>query len=164
MFEGKKNMGAKTYLFPTPIVLCGTYDKEGRANLATLAWAGICCSEPPAVQISVRPERHTHAAIIANREFTVCVPSSDQAAITDFCGMSSGREIDKLEQAGLTSVRGEFVNAPVVREFPVCLECRLIATLELGTHDLFVGEVLASWVDENISTKKARRTCPSCRR
>jgi flavin reductase (DIM6/NTAB) family NADH-FMN oxidoreductase RutF len=148
VFQGKKNMGARTYLFPTPIVLCGTYDKDGNANLAALAWAGVCCSEPPAVQISVRPERHTHAAIVANREFTVCLPSSDQAAIADFCGMVSGRSVDKLGRAGITSERGEFVNAPVIREFPVCLECRLIGTLALGSHDLFVGEVLASWIEE----------------
>jgi flavin reductase (DIM6/NTAB) family NADH-FMN oxidoreductase RutF len=147
-------MGPKPYLVPTPIVLCGTYDKNGRADLATLAWAGICCSEPPAIQISVRTERYTHEAIIANKEYTVCIPSSDQSAIADYCGMVSGRGANKLERAGISSVRGEFVNAPVIKEFPVCLECRLIGSLELGTHDLFVGEVLASWVDEKFLDAK----------
>ena len=147
MFEGKKNMGAKTFLFPTPIVLCGTYGKNGRANLATLAWAGICNSEPPAVQISVRPSRYTHEAISEKREFTVCVPSSSQSKIADFCGLVSGRDVDKLASAGLTAEKGQFTDAPVVAEFPVCMECKLMASLKLGSHDLFVGEVVAAWVD-----------------
>ncbi|MDR1651425.1 MAG: flavin reductase family protein [Synergistaceae bacterium] len=145
---GKRNTGAVAAIMPTPIVLCGTYDAEGKANLATLAWAGICSSDPPAVQISVRPERYTHAALVARREFTVCVPGSSQAEIADFCGMVSGKNTDKLAAANLTSSRGQFVNAPVIREFPVCMECRLIGRLDIGSHDLFVGEVLASWVDE----------------
>ncbi|MDR1132531.1 MAG: flavin reductase family protein [Synergistaceae bacterium] len=147
MFEGKKNMGAKTFLFPTPIVLCGTYGKNGRANLAALAWAGICCSEPPAVQISVRPSRYTHEAILDKREFTVCVPSSSQSKIADFCGLVSGRDVDKLASAGLTAMKGQFTDAPVVAEFPVCMECKLIGSLKLGSHDLFVGEVAAAWID-----------------
>jgi flavin reductase (DIM6/NTAB) family NADH-FMN oxidoreductase RutF len=96
----------------------------------------------------VRRERHTYAAIIDRKAFTVCLPSSDQAVIADFCGMASGRNTDKLERASLTAKRGQFVDAPVVAEFPVCLECRMIHRLEIGSHDLFVGEVLASWVDE----------------
>ncbi|MDR3164857.1 MAG: flavin reductase family protein [Synergistaceae bacterium] len=147
MFEGKKNMGATTFLFPTPIVLCGTYGKNGRANLATLAWTGICNSEPPAVQISVRPSRYTHETILDKREFTVCVPSSSQSKIADFCGLVSGRDVDKPASAGLATTKGQFTNAPLVAEFPVCMECRLIASLELGSHDLFVGEVVAAWVD-----------------
>jgi flavin reductase (DIM6/NTAB) family NADH-FMN oxidoreductase RutF len=82
------------------------------------------------------------------KAFTVCLPSSDQAVIADFCGMASGRDTDKLERAGLTAKRGQFADAPVVAEFPVCLECRMIHKLEIGSHDLFVGEVLASWVNE----------------
>ncbi|MDR3281396.1 MAG: flavin reductase family protein [Synergistaceae bacterium] len=148
MFEGKRDVGAVASVFPTPIALCGTYDSAGKANLATLAWAGVCCSEPPSVQISVRPSRHTHAAIIERREFTVSIPASSQADIADYCGMASGKNVDKLAAAGLDSIRGKFVNAPVVRQFPICMECRLTHRLEVGSHDLFVGEVLASWIDE----------------
>jgi flavin reductase (DIM6/NTAB) family NADH-FMN oxidoreductase RutF len=149
MFEGKKNFGAVSRLCPAPIVLCGTYDAQGRANLATLAWAGVCCSEPPAVQISIRSQRHTYGAIIEKECFTVNIPSSRQAAEVDFCGITSGRSTDKFEASGLTPRRGEIVDAPIVDEFPICLECRLLHRLELGTHDLFVGEVLASWVRDD---------------
>jgi flavin reductase (DIM6/NTAB) family NADH-FMN oxidoreductase RutF len=145
MFSGKKNLGAGNFLFPTPLVLCGTYDSDGRPNLAALAWAGLCCSVPPAIQISVRPERHTHAAILSKEEFTVCVPSARQAEQADFCGMTSGRDLDKFAKTGLTPMRGEFVDAPVVDEFPLCLECRLLHRFELGSHDMFVGKILASW-------------------
>jgi flavin reductase (DIM6/NTAB) family NADH-FMN oxidoreductase RutF len=130
------------------VVLCGTYDSEGKANLATLAWAGVCCSEPPAIQLSIRHARHTYAAILDKKEFTISLPTAAQADIADFCGITSGRDVDKLNVAGLTAERGQFVNAPVVGEFPVCLECRLLHRLEIGSHDLFVGEVLASWADE----------------
>jgi flavin reductase (DIM6/NTAB) family NADH-FMN oxidoreductase RutF len=112
-----------------------------------LAWAGICCSEPPAVQISVRPSRYTHEAISDKREFTVCVPSSTQSKIADFCGLVSGRDVDKLASAGLTAMKGQFTDAPVVAEFPVCMECKLIGSLKLGSHGLFVGEVAAVWID-----------------
>jgi flavin reductase (DIM6/NTAB) family NADH-FMN oxidoreductase RutF len=147
MFEGKKNAGAKIFLFPTPIVLCGTYGKNGRANLATLAWAGVCNSEPPAVQISVRPSRYTHEAILDKREFTVCVPSASQSKIVDFCGLVSGRDVDKLASADLTAAKGQFTDAPIIAEFPVCMECKLMGFMGLGSHDLFVGEVVAAWID-----------------
>ncbi|MDR1917052.1 MAG: flavin reductase family protein [Synergistaceae bacterium] len=149
MFKGKKNMGAGSFLYPTPLVLCGTYDSSGRPNLATLAWAGICCSEPPAVQISIRKQRHTYSSIIEKKEFTVNIPSIKHTAEADFCGMASGRSVDKFDRARLTPLHGQFVDAPIVDEFPFCLECRLLHTFIIGSHDIFIGEILASWVRED---------------
>ena len=146
---GKKNIGAFTSLYPTPIVLCGTYDTEGKPNVATLAWVGVCCSAPPAIQISIRKNRHTHKAIVERKAFTVNIPSARQAETADYCGLVSGSKIDKFTTAGLTPKRGEFVDAPIVDEFPVCMECRLLYVLEIGSHDLFVGEIVASWVNES---------------
>ena len=146
--HGKKNMGAIPSLYPTPLVLCGTYDADGRPNVATVAWAGICCGTPPAIQVSLRKSRHTYAAIAARRAFTVNIPSTRQAEQADFCGIASGKNTDKFGQARLTPRRGEFVDAPLVQEFPVCMECRLLHTIEIGSHDLFVGEIVASWVAE----------------
>ncbi|MDR3331812.1 MAG: flavin reductase family protein [Synergistaceae bacterium] len=146
---GKKNIGASVALCPTPLALCGTYDAGGKPNLATLAWVGVCCSTPPAVQISLQRPRYTYEAILDKREFTVNIPSEKQAKAADFCGLVSGRSVDKFASAGLTQRRGEFVNAPVVNEFPICMECRVINVLELGSHVLFVGEILASWVSED---------------
>ncbi|MDR1886084.1 MAG: flavin reductase family protein [Synergistaceae bacterium] len=146
---GKKNIGAEIAFCATPIVLCGTYDARERPNLATLAWAGICCSKPPAVQISLQRPRYTYSSIVERREFTVNIPSSSQAVAADYCGLVSGSGADKFAAAGLTPRRGEFVNAPLVAEFPIGIECRVIHTLEIGSHVLFVGEILASWVSED---------------
>lgn len=146
--SGKINKGAVTSMFPTPLVLCGTYDADGKPNLATLAWAGICCGTPPAVQISLRKSRYTHRAIVEKRAFTVNIPSEHHAEQADFCGIASGAKVDKFGAAKLTPRRGELVDAPLVAEFPVCMECRLMHVLEVGSHDLFVGEIVASWVSE----------------
>lgn len=148
MITGKKNVGAFTSLYPTPLVLCGTYGADGKPNLATLAWTGVCCSTPPAIQISLRKDRYSYAAIVERRAFTVNIPSSLYVEQADFCGIVSGRNVDKFTAAKLTPQRGEFVDAPLVGEFPVCMECRLLHMFEVGSHDMFVGEVMASWVSE----------------
>lgn len=147
-FIGKKNIGAVTALYPTPIVLCGTYDAQGRPNLATLAWAGICSSTPPAIQVSIRKSRHTYDAITKRKAFTVNIPSTRNAEAADFCGLVSGRKYDKFSSSGLTPKRGQFADAPVADECPVCMECRLLHFFEIGSHDMFVGEIVAAWVSE----------------
>jgi len=108
----------------------------------TAAWGGICCSNPPCIAVSVRPERWTHKAIVARKAFTVCVPSAAQAAMVDFAGMVSGAREDKFSATGLTAVRSKVVDAPYVDECPLVLECELQATLELGSHTQFVGRIL----------------------
>ena len=145
----KKNIGAEIALYPTPLVLCGTYDSKGAPNLAALAWAGVCCGKPPALQVSLQRPRHTFSSLMEKREFTVNIPSSSQAAEADFCGMASGRDRDKFAAAGFTPRRGEFVDAPMIEECPICMECRVIHTLEIGTHVMFVGEIHASWVTDD---------------
>jgi flavin reductase (DIM6/NTAB) family NADH-FMN oxidoreductase RutF len=116
--------------------------------MATLAWAGICCSEPPSVQVSIRKSRHTHGAIVEHKVFSVNVPSTRYLVETDYVGIVSGRDVDKFQVTKLTSVRGEFLNVPLVEEFPISMECRLVHTVELGSHDLFVGEIVSCWVAE----------------
>ena len=149
MISGKKNLGAVPSLYPIPAVLCGTYDADDRPNLATVAWAGVCCGKPPAIQISLQKSRHTHASILERRAFSVNIPSEPYAEHTDYCGLVSGRKVDKFSVLKLTPKRGAFENVPLVAEFPVCMECRLLHVLEIGSHDLFVGEIVASWVSED---------------
>ena len=143
----KKNIGPELGIYPTPVVVVGTYDENDKPNLITLAWAGVCCSEPPSVQISIRKNRHTHAAITARKVFSVNIPSAKYVTEADYAGIASGKNADKFETTKLTPVRGEKIDAPMVMEFPVSMECRLTHTLELGTHDMFVGEIIACWVD-----------------
>ncbi len=144
----KKSLGAKTLLYPTPVLLVGTYDKDGRPNLATVAWGGICCSQPPCVAVSLREATYTHGSIVARRAFTVNVPSETQVREADFCGMVSGRTMDKFATIKFTPVKSTLVDAPYGEEFPLVLECKLSRTVGVGLHTEFIGEILDVKVDE----------------
>lgn len=122
-------------------MLVGTYDSEGKPNIATIAWAGICNSNPVLVGLGVRPSRHTHSAILARKAFTISIPTEGMAAATDFAGLASGRNLDKFAVAGLTPVSSDVVDAPYVEECPVNIECTLYRHLEFGSHSYFIGEV-----------------------
>lgn len=146
----KQSCGAKTLAIPTPVWVVGSYDADGKANIATAAWAGICCSQPPCLAVSFRKATHTHGAIVERQAFTVNIPGEAQAIAADYAGIVSGRDIDKFAAAGLTAIRSELVDAPYVAEFPVIIECRLIHTLELGLHTQFVGEILDVKADASV--------------
>jgi flavin reductase (DIM6/NTAB) family NADH-FMN oxidoreductase RutF len=135
-----------TVLYPVPavVVSCGLE----RPNLITLAWVGTVCSEPPAVSIAVRPERFSHNLLAEAGEFVVNLPRADQVNIVDYCGSVSGRDVDKWAACGLTPVPASKIDTPLIAEFPMALECRVTQQLNLGVHDLFIGEVLAVQVDE----------------
>jgi len=138
----KKSLGAETLAVPTPVWLVGSYDHDGKPNIATIAWGGICCSDPPAVTISLRKSRHSYDAIVERKAFTVNVPSEAFVCAADYAGIASGRDTDKFAAAGLTPTRSALVDAPYVAEFPLVLECRLIRTVDLGVHTQFIGEIL----------------------
>ncbi len=138
----KQSLGANTLVGATTVWVVGTYDKEGRPNMMTAAWGGVCCSDPPCIGVSLRKATYSHAAIVERKAFTVSIPSTDHATATDFAGIASGRNTDKWQTAGLTPERSQLVDAPFVAEFPLVLECKLIHTLELGLHTRFIGQVL----------------------
>ncbi len=139
----KTRLGPEALLFPTPSVLVGAM-VDGRANFMTAAWCGIASSKPPAVSVAIRGERHTLKGILAHGEFSVNVPSADMVAQVDFCGIYSGRKVDKSGVFDLFS--GDLKHAPLVVACPVNLECRLRHTLDLGAHILVVGEVVQTHV------------------
>jgi flavin reductase (DIM6/NTAB) family NADH-FMN oxidoreductase RutF len=145
----KKSLGAKTILYPTPVLVVGTYDGEGNPNAMTAAWGGICCSVPPCVAVSLRKATYSHGNIVGRKAFTVGVPSARHVKEADYFGIASGRNEDKFAATGLTPVRSELVDAPYVAEFPLVLECRLAHTFELGLHTQFVGEILDVKIDED---------------
>ena len=138
----KKSLGAKTLLFPTPVLLVGTYDREGKPNLMNAAWGGICCSQPPCVSVSLRKATYSYASLLEHKAFTIGIPSQDQMEEADYVGIASGRDVDKFAATGFTPVRSDLVDAPFAAELPLVLECRLLHTLEIGLHTLFVGEIL----------------------
>ena len=146
----KQSLGATTLLFPTPVLMIGTYDISGKPNLMNAAWGGICCSEPPCVAVSVRKARHTYPAIVERKAFTIGIASEPWFKQADYVGIASGKKEDKFAIAGLTPVRSELVDAPYAEEFPVVLECRLVHTFELGIHTQFVGEILDVKADTSV--------------
>ena len=145
----KKSLGAATIALPLPAWVIGTYDADGRANVMTASWAGVCNSKPPSVYFAARHGRYTYDCVVATKAFTVMVPGVAQAAATDFFGIASGRKVDKLAKAGMTAHRAEHVDAPVVDEFPLVLECRLSHTIELGSHVMLIGEIMDVKCDED---------------
>jgi flavin reductase (DIM6/NTAB) family NADH-FMN oxidoreductase RutF len=146
----KKSIGAKTLVYPTPTWIVGTYDKAGKANGATVAWGGICCSEPPCVAISLRKATYSYGNIVERKAFTVSVPSQAYVKQADYFGIASGRHNDKFSDAGLTPRSSGVVDAPYVDEFPLILECKLLDTFELGLHTQFVGQILDVKADETV--------------
>jgi flavin reductase (DIM6/NTAB) family NADH-FMN oxidoreductase RutF len=146
----KESIGAKTLIYPTPALVIGTYDKEGKPNVMTAAWAGICCSVPPCVGVSLRKATHTYGSIMEKKAFTVNVPSENYIKEVDYFGTVSGRDVDKLSKVGLTPVRSKIVDAPYIKEFPFILECRLLQAVEIGLHTEFIGEVLDVKVESDM--------------
>jgi flavin reductase (DIM6/NTAB) family NADH-FMN oxidoreductase RutF len=146
----KKSIGAKTIVYPAPVFIVGTYDKEGRPNAMNAAWAGICCSTPPCVTVSLRKATYTYGNIMEQKAYTVNIPSQDFIREADYFGIASGRTEDKFFVSGLTPVKSNLINAPTIKEFPLSLECKLLHTLEVGLHTLFIGEILDVKAEENI--------------
>lgn len=144
----KKSLGAKTILYPTPVLVVGTYDAEGRANVMAAAWGGIACSKPPCVSVSLRSATASHGNIMARKAFTISLPGEAHAAQADYFGIVSGRDQDKFKVTGLTAVRSDLVDAPYVGEFPFVLECSVVAVHELGLHTQFIGEIKDVKVDD----------------
>ena len=145
----KKAIGPQTLLYPMPAVLVGA-QVEGKPNFMTAAWCGIAASEPPAISVAVRSARHTYKGISANNTFSINIPSADMAVDVDYCGIYSGHKIDKSEIFNVTY--GQLDTAPLIQECPVNLECKVIHSLDLGSHVLFIGEILDTYIDDDYMT------------
>jgi len=146
----KKSLGAKIIVCATHVWVVGTYDNEGKPNMMTAAWGGVCCSQPPCVAVSLRKATYTYGNIGKRKAFTVNVPSTDYVTQTDYVGIYSGRSTDKLSVAKLTPARSDLVDAPYIQEFPLILECKLLHTLEIGLHTQFIGEIVDVKGEESI--------------
>ena len=145
-----------TLLCPVPVVMITCADKDGRANIVTVAWTGTVCSDPPMLSISLRKERFSHGIIKRSRQFVVNVPSVNQLRATDTCGVISGRDVDKFERTKLTAAPASVVRAPIIADCPVNIECVVRQTIELGSHTMFVAEIKAVQVSEEVMTPRGR--------
>jgi flavin reductase (DIM6/NTAB) family NADH-FMN oxidoreductase RutF len=141
-------------LYPVPAVLVSCRDKKGNDNVLTVAWAGTICSDPAMLSISVRKERYSYPMIKESGEFVVNLTTKELVRATDYCGVKSGREEDKFAAAGLTKGEAEKINAPIIMESPVNLECRVVNVLELGSHDMFLAEVVNVQVSDEYMDEK----------
>ncbi|MCI8332554.1 MAG: flavin reductase family protein [Clostridiales bacterium] len=150
-----------TLLAPVPPVLvsCG---KEGKDNLITIAWTGTLNTDPPKTYISVRPERYSHDLIKESGEFVINLPSSHIIRSIDFCGCRSGKDLDKFEACGLTREKASAVSCPMVAESPVSIECKVSDLVEMGSHNMFVADIVAVNIDERYIDEKGKFHIEKC--
>ena len=144
----KQSWKPGTMIYPVPAVLVSVGENEQEYNLFTVAWTGTVCTSPPMCYISVRPERHSYDILKRTGEFVINLTTGRLARATDWCGVRSGRDYDKFREMGLTPVMAEQVKAPIIDESPVAIECRVKQIIPLGTHDMFLAEVVNVQVDE----------------
>lgn len=141
-------------LYPLPVVMVSVADKAGNSDIVTVAWAGTICTNPPMVSISVRPERFSHHMLMETGEFVINLTTKELAFATDYCGVKSGRDVDKWKEMNLTPVMGNVVKVPCIAESPVNIECKVVKVEKLGSHDMFMAEVVAVQVDDAYMDEK----------
>ena len=147
---------AGNMLYPLPAVMVSLTDKEGNSNIITLAWAGTICTNPPMLSVSIRPERYSYNIIKETGEFVVNLTTKELAYATDYCGVKSGKDVDKFGKMRLTKLASEKINAVAIAESPVNIECKVRQIMELGSHSLFIADVVNVRVDSRYLDEKGR--------
>ncbi len=145
-----------TMVYPAPAAMVSVADREGNTDIITAAWTGNICSDPAMAYVSVRPERFSYHMIEETGCFVINLTTKALAKATDYCGVRSGRDVDKWKETGLTPEPAEHIPAPMIQESPVNIECQVVNQLDLGTHTMFIGKVLAVHVDEAYMDKKGK--------
>jgi flavin reductase (DIM6/NTAB) family NADH-FMN oxidoreductase RutF len=145
-----------TILNPVPVAMVSCSDGKGKSNIITLAWVGTINSEPPMVSISIRPSRYSYEMIKNTKEFVINLVTEDLVKKADLCGVKSGKNIDKFKEVGLTAQKSLKVSAPLIKESPVNIECRVANILPLGSHDLFIAEVVGVNVNQDLINKDGK--------
>ncbi|MEA4882548.1 MAG: flavin reductase family protein [Clostridia bacterium] len=145
-----------TVLSPVPVVMLTCKDQDVKPNIITVAWVGTVCSDPPMLSVSVRPERHSHALIASSGEFVVNVPTRELTWATDYCGVASGRDVDKFERTGLTPGKAEAVGPPIIEECPLNIECVVTQSIGLGSHTMFIARVVSVQVSAELVADDGR--------
>ena len=152
----KQRWKAGNMLYPLPAVMVSVTDGKGKDNIITVAWAGTVCTNPPMVSISVRPERFSYQMIRDTGEFVINLTTEELAFATDYCGVKSGKDVDKFRETGLTREKADIVKAPMIKESPVSIECKVKEIRELGSHHMFIAEVAAVHADEKYMDENNR--------
>lgn len=152
----KVDFKGSVVLNPVPVVLITSRNSEGKDNVFTIAWGGTVCTKPPMVSISIRPERLSYEYIKESMEFIINMPSQKIVKAVDYCGVRPGRKFDKIKEMGFTMKEGTHVNAAYIDECPVSIECKVKSITPLGTHDMFVAEVVGSHINEDLMDEKGK--------
>ena len=150
----KKNFKPSVMLNPVPVVLITSRNKQGEENVFTVAWTGTVCTKPPMLSISIRPERLSYEYIKETLEFTVNLPTKSLVKAVDYCGVRSGRKENKIKNMGFHLKRGEKVSTSYIEECPIALECKVTQIIPLGTHHLFLAEVVSCFVEDSLIDKE----------
>ncbi len=146
----KQSFKPGNMLYPLPAVMVSCQREEEKPNIITVAWAGTVCTNPPMLSISVRPERYSYDIIRQTGEFVVNLTTKKLARVTDYCGVKSGRDVDKFKEMRLTPMESEHIKAPGILECPVNIECKVREVLELGSHHMFLADVVGVQVDAEL--------------
>ncbi len=152
----KQYWKAGNMLYPLPAVMVSVIDEANQPNIITVAWTGTCCTNPPMVYISVKKERYSHHMLISSKEFVINLTTEDLVYATDYCGVKSGKDVNKFEEMHLTQIPSKFVKAPSIKESPVNIECRIKEIIPLGSHDMFLAEVLGVTVEDTYLDESGR--------
>lgn len=153
---GKQLWKPGNMIYPLPVVMVSVADGKGKDNIITVAWTGTVCTNPAMVYISVRPERYSYEMIKNTGEFVINLTTESLVKATDFCGVRSGRNVDKFAEAHLTREKAEYISAPMIGESPVNIECRVKEIRQYGSHHMFVAEVLGVHADDKYMDESGR--------
>ncbi|WP_024993974.1 flavin reductase family protein [Phocaeicola paurosaccharolyticus] len=150
----KEDWKPGTMIYPLPAILvsCGSCEEE--YNILTVSWVGTICTNPAMCYISVRPERYSYPILKKNMEFVLNLTTKDMAYATDWCGVRSGKDYDKFKEMNLTPEKGKIVSAPIIKESPLCIECKVKEIISLGSHDMFIAEVVNVKADSRYIDKE----------
>ena len=159
---GKLDFKPGNMLYPLPAVMVSVRDKEGNDNIITVAWTGTVCTNPPMVSISVRPSRFSYEMLKKTGEFVINLTTEDLAYATDYCGVRSGRDVDKFKEMNLHKQKANFVQCPMIEESPVSVECKVKEIRELGSHHMFIADVLAINADNKYIDEKGAFDISKC--
>ena len=152
----KESFKGSAMLNPVPSVLVTSKNKEGKVNVFTVAWIGTACTKPPIITVAIRPERLSYEYIKETGEFVVNLPSKAMVKAVDYCGVKSGKRINKIQECNFKLVESKNINVPYIDNCPVTLECKVRQIMPLGTHDLFLADVLAVHVEDDLIDDKGK--------
>lgn len=153
---GRQNWKGGNMLYPVPVVMVSCKREGEKANIVTVAWAGTICTNPPMVSISVRPERYSYDIIKETKEFVINLTTKELTFATDYCGVRSGKDVDKFKEMKLTELPSQHIKAPAIAESPVNLECKVVKIEELGSHHMFIADVVGVSVNDKYIDEKGK--------